>query len=418
MRFLVIGQGGREHAIIRALKLSASVSEVHAVPGSEGISQEALCHKLDLSDAKAVEHFVKRYNFDCVVIGPEQYLVNGLADQLRSLGVNVFGPDQVGAQLEGSKVFSKEFMVQAQVPTADFVIVDTVADTLKAAEKFTPPYVLKADGLAAGKGVSICKTLAELKSAAEDLFEKKIFGEAGRRALLEQFQIGYEISYLILTNGSRSETLPLTQDNKRLRDGDEGPNTGGMGVVGPVPIEASLREKIETEIVQPTLRQISGSGMLYRGVLYIGIMVTPQGPKVIEYNARFGDPECQVIMPLLDGDWGYVISQLSKGELVPMRWKNVAVACVVLAAAGYPDSPKKGVTIEGDLGAHTASSYFLHAGTAKAEQSPWTTNGGRVLNAVGIGSTIKEALTAAYGQAKRVTWPGLQMRKDIGKKFI
>lgn len=418
MRFLVLGSGGREHAIIRALKFSPSVTEVHAVPGSEGISQEAICHTVDLSDSKALETFVKRYQFDCVVVGPENYLVQGLADQLRSFGINVVGPSQIAAQLEGSKIFAKEFMVQSEVPTAAYEVVEDVSGTLKAAQKFAPPYVLKADGLAAGKGVFICATLPELKSAAEFLFEKKGLGQAGRKALLEEFQPGYELSYLILTNGSEAQALPIAQDHKRLSDGDQGPNTGGMGVIGPIAIEPSLRAEIESKIVQPTLRHLQRSGLLYRGVLYIGLMITPKGPTVIEFNVRFGDPECQVIMPLLEGDWGHVFAKLANGELTPLRWKSLQLACVVLAAPGYPDAPEKGVVIEGDLGYQSASSYFLHAGTAKNSGGEWVTNGGRVLNSVGMGSSLKEAVQAAYAQVKRVNWKGMRLRKDIGAKFI
>lgn len=416
MRFLVLGQGGREHAIIRALKLSPSVTEVHAVPGSDGISQEALCHQLDLSDSKAFEAFIKKYAFDCVVVGPENYLVQGLSDQLRTLGVPVVGPSQIAAQLEGSKIFSKEFMMKAGVPTAAYEVVTDVEATMKAATKFTPPYVLKADGLAAGKGVFLCATLPELKQAAESLFEARTLGAAGLRAILEQFQPGYELSYLILTNGEEAEALPLAQDHKRLGDNDLGPNTGGMGVVGPLKIEAALREQIETRIVRPTLKHLHGSGLLYRGVLYIGVMVTKDGPTVLEFNVRFGDPEAQVIMPLLDGDWGYVFARLAKGEMTPLKWKNLHMACVVLAAPGYPDNPEKGVLIDGDLGYQSGSSYFLHAGTKKTNTGEWVTNGGRVLNSIGMGSSLKEAIQTAYAQAKHITWRGLQMRKDIGAK--
>lgn len=418
MRFLVLGQGGREHAIVRALKFSPSVTEIHACPGSEGISQDAICHSIDLSDTKAVEQFIKRYAFDCVVVGPEKFLVQGISDLLRSLGVNVVGPSQTASQLEGSKIFAKEFMVGAGVPTAVFEVVDSVAETLKAAQKFEPPYVLKADGLADGKGVFICSTLSELKTAAENLFEKKILGMAGQRAILEEALHGYELSYLVLTNGHQAEALPLAQDHKRLRDNDEGPNTGGMGVVGPIPIEPGLRERIEKEIVEPCMRHLQGSGLLYRGVLYIGIMVTPQGPKVLEFNVRFGDPEAQVILPQLDGDWGYVFSKLGNGELVPLKWKSLNVACVVLASPGYPGEPKKGVIIEGDLGSHTASSYFLFAGATKSPQGQWVTNGGRILNSIGVGNTLDQAIRAAYSQAKSVKWQGLQMRKDIGQKQL
>ncbi len=418
MRFLVLGQGGREHAIVRALKFSPSVTEIHACPGSEGISQDALCHQIDLTDTKAVEHFIKHHQFDCVVVGPEKYLVQGISDLLRSLGVDVVGPSQAASQLEGSKIFAKEFMIGAGIPTAAYETVEDVAGTLKAATKFKPPYVLKADGLADGKGVFICATLPELKAAAESLFEQKTLGMAGVKAILEQSLSGYELSYLVLTNGTLAERMPLAQDHKRLKDNDEGPNTGGMGVVGPIRIDAGLDERIDKEIVQPCLRHLQGSGLLYRGILYIGIMVTPEGPKVLEFNCRFGDPEAQVIMPQLDGDWGYVFSKLSKGELIPMKWKSLNVACVVMASPGYPSDPQKGVVIEGDLGSQTASSYFLFAGASKSPAGQWVTNGGRILNSVGVGQTLEEALKAAYSQAKQVKWQGLQMRKDIGARQL
>ncbi len=415
MRFLVLGQGGREHALIRALKFSPSVTEVHACPGSDGIAQEVICHKVDLTDEKAVEAFVKRYQFDCVVVGPENYLVAGVTDLLRRLGVDVVGPSQIAAQLEGSKIFAKEFMVAAGIPTAAYEVVDNVADTLRAAQKFQPPYVLKADGLAAGKGVFICSSLPELKAAAEGLFEAKILGVAGSKALLEQFSDGYELSFLILTNGEIYEALPVAQDHKRLSDGDQGPNTGGMGVVGPMHLDAALRERIEQEILAPSVRHLGGSGLLYRGVLYVGVMVTANGPSVLEYNCRFGDPEAQVILPLLDGDWGYVFSRLAKGELDHLKWKNLQMACVVMAAPGYPDAPEKGVPIEGDLGYQSSSSYFLHAGTAQAEHG-WVCSGGRVLNAIGMGTTREEALRAAYEQSGKVRWRGQLVRMDIGRK--
>jgi len=417
MRFLVLGQGGREHALVRGLKYSASVTEVHAVPGSDGISQEAICHSVDVTDTKALQAFVKRHQIDCVVVGPENYLVQGVADDLRAMGVDVVGPSRAAAQLEGSKIFSKQFLAQAGVPTANYVIVESVAETLRAAGGFSPPYVLKADGLAAGKGVFLCATMAELQTAAESLFELKSLGAAGQRAVLEQFQAGYELSYLILTDGRAAETLPLTQDHKRLNDGDEGPNTGGMGVVGPVAIDPSLRARIESDIVQPTLRHLQGSGLLYRGVLYIGVMVTEHGPTVLEFNVRFGDPEAQVILPQLNGDWGYVFSRLAKGELVPLSWKSTSVACVVMASPGYPDSPEKGVPIMGDLGQNSPSSYFLHAGTKRGDHGQWVTYGGRVLNAIGLGGNMQEALTSAYNLARSVSWRGIQMRSDIGAKW-
>lgn len=418
MKVLVIGQGGREHALVRALKLSPSVGEVHAIPGSRGMAGEAICHEIPLSDAKAVASFCHQHTIDLVVIGPEVPLAEGLSDQLRAEDLPVFGPSQAAAQLEASKVFSKQFMERAGVPTARYYVVSSVTETMEKSKEFAPPFVLKADGLAAGKGVFICKTEDELQQAAHSLFVEKSLGESGRRALLEEFQPGWELSFLILTNGQAYQPLPLSQDHKRLGEGDTGPNTGGMGVVGPLEISPDLRERIHQDILTPSIRQLAAESLVYRGILYVGVMVTADGPSVLEYNVRFGDPEAQVVLPLLKGDWGEVMKSVSLGQLPELKWRPIHCACVVLAAEGYPDQPKKGVVIEGSLKGETANSYFLHAGTQRDSQGQWLTGGGRVLNAVGIGSTLKEALDVAYAQAERARWPGRQMRRDIGYKIL
>ena len=427
MKALVIGQGGREHALVRALKLSPTVQAVFALPGSAGIAAEdnggadasarVHCVAADWKNTDAVVSLIQREKIDFVVIGPEIPLVDGMSDRLRALGIPVVGPSQEAAQLEGSKIYSKEFMVAAGVPTARSKVVATVAETMEAAKFFAPPFVLKADGLAAGKGVYICKTADELRDAARGLFEDRVLGEAGHAALLEEFSPGYEISYLILTNGESFEPLVLAQDNKRLRDGDEGPNTGGMGVVAPVEIAAELRATINAQIIEPTLREMRRRGLLYRGILYVGLMITPTGPSVIEYNARFGDPETQVILPLLDGDWGSVFKQLAAGNLLTLDWKKGSAACVVLAAEGYPDQPVKGTVIHG-LGTSADDRYFLHAGSGRQADGTWTTEGGRVLNSVGLGSDLRAALKAAYAQAATASWSGMQMRTDIGAKLL
>ena len=418
MKVLVIGQGGREHALVRALKLSPSVVEVHAIPGSAGMAGDAICHEISPSDPPAVAKFCHQHEVGLVVIGPEVPLAEGLSDQLREKGLHVFAPSQAAAQLEASKVFSKQFMERAGVPTARYFVVKTLAETMERSKEFSPPFVLKADGLAAGKGVFICKTEDELRRAAHSLFEEKSLGESGNQALLEEFQPGWELSYLILTNGQSYQPLPLSQDHKRLGDGDFGPNTGGMGVVGPLEVSPELRKKIHEEILAPSVRQLAAESLLYRGILYVGVMVTENGPSVLEYNVRFGDPEAQVVLPLLNGDWGQVMKAVSLGELPELEWRPLHCACVVLAAEGYPDQPKKGVVIDGDLSAQTANSYFLHAGTKRNAEGEWVTGGGRVLNAIGIGSSLKEALGTAYNQAERAQWPGRQMRSDIGHKVL
>ncbi len=414
MKVLVVGKGGREHALAKAIAESPSVEAVYAVPGSAGMEpQIKACGGAEtFADVKKV---YDEFGLDCVVIGPEGPLVDGLSDQLRAEGVLVFGPDQKGAQLEGSKIISKKFMEKYNIPTAAFTEVASMDDVIQAVGDFTPPYVLKADGLAAGKGVFICKTEEELKQAADDLFKKKILGAAGDKALLEQFQPGYELSFFILTNGEDYVPLPMAQDHKRLLDGDEGPNTGGMGTVAPMTIADSDYQKIIKQVVEPTVKGLKEEGFTYRGVVFIGIMMTDQGPQVLEYNIRFGDPETQVLMPLLDGDWGQAFQTIAKGEVPKLQWKNAAAACVVLAAEGYPSQPRKGVVIEGEL-AGGDDAYFLHAGTKK-EGNQWIVNGGRVLNAIGLGADLSQAIANSYQQADKAQWPNRQMRKDIGKKY-
>lgn len=418
MKVLVLGQGGREHAIVHRLSQSPSVSEVHVAPGNDGMRPLALCHPWTWKDTDKIIEFCLRSEIELVVIGPEDPLVNGLADQLRERGLLVVGPSQEGARLEGSKIFAKEFMSEAGIPTAKYQVVTDLAGTLSAAKFFTPPYVLKADGLCAGKGVYICKDEDELKKAAEDLFERKIFGKSGERALLEQFHAGWELSYLFLTNGESAMALPIAQDHKRLMDGDLGPNTGGMGTWAPLNVDPLLRQQIETQIVQPTIKILQKRGILYRGFVFLGVMVTPEGPLLLEYNCRLGDPETQVILPLIQNDFGHVLRSLSLGRLLPLQTRNMSAACVVLAAPGYPENPVKGIPIEGDLNNSTSSSYFLVAGAAQESSGKFVTNGGRVLCSLGVGNDLKEALEQSYRQASQVKFKGLQMRSDIGAKAV
>lgn len=415
MKVLVLGQGGREHALVHQLAHSPSVNEVHVAPGNDGMKQHALCHEWDWKDTSRIIDFCLRTEIELVLIGPEDPLVDGLADRLRERGLLVVGPGSEGAQMEGSKIFAKEIMSEAKVPTAKYALVNSVMSCLNEAKNFTPPYVLKADGLCAGKGVVICKTLDELKTAAADFFEKKIFGKAGERAILEQFTPGWELSYLVLTNGQDFQALPIAQDHKRLKNNDEGPNTGGMGTVAPLKIDENLRARIENEIVKPTIATLQKRGIVYRGFIFFGIMVTESGPSLLEYNCRLGDPETQVVLPLLQNDFGQLMKDLAMGKLQALQFRPLHATCVVMAAPGYPMNPQKGVPIEGDVLAGTASSYFLVAGAKRLPQA-WQTNGGRVLCAIGLGSTRNEAIEKAYAQARHVTWAGLQFREDIGKK--
>ncbi len=415
MKVLVVGQGGREHALVRALKLSPSVDQVHAFPGSAGMGEEAKCHAGSVTDATLMIAIVEREKIDLVVVGPEIPLIAGVTDRLRERGIAVVGPSQKAAQLEGSKIFCKDFLGEAGVKTARSFVVSTVEQTRDATKNFQPPYVLKADGLAAGKGVFICHTLEELLEEAKSIFVDRTLGEAGTRALLEEFQPGYEISYLILTNGKDFEPLPLAQDHKRLLDGDLGPNTGGMGAIAPLKISPELRRTIDEQIVRPTLAGFQKRDFYYRGVLFIGLMITAEGPSVLEFNTRFGDPETQAILPLLQGDWGRTFSELSAGRLERLSWKNQASCCVVLAAEGYPDAPIKGAEIDG-LGADkNASSYVLHAGV-ELKNNRWLVSGGRVVNAVGVSESLPQAITEAYAAAQKISFKGQQLRRDIGAK--
>ena len=414
LKILVVGSGGREHALVRAVATSPLVENVYCWPGNGGILKQAVAVPVPNGELTELVSWAKKTNIDLVVIGPENELVAGLSNLLRAAGIKVFGPSQEAAQLEGSKIFAKNFMNEFLIPTARSEVVSSVKEALHAAQKFTPPYVLKADGLAAGKGVFICSDLDELRSAAQDLFENRKLGEAGRTALLEENLPGEELSVLVLTNGKDYQILPYTRDHKRLKEGQTGPNTGGMGVVGPIQVEERLAKLIENQIVAPSIAGINKKDFLYRGVLFIGVMVVNGEPKVLEYNVRFGDPETQVLMPLLDGDWAAVFCKIAEGNVPDLNWLVQHVVCVVVAAKGYPEIPVKGVPIEGDVVSENKHQYVLHAGTIEKEGAFYV-NGGRVLNCVGIGETLDRALAQAYHRLSQINWPGMQYRRDIGR---
>lgn len=417
MRILVIGSGGRESAIVRGLRFAPSVTEIHCVPGNPGIARHAICHNLDTSSATFLS-FVQKMQFDCVVVGPEQPLVDGLTDRLREIKIPVFGPSRQAANLEGSKIFCKEFLVRAGIPTAQFRKVTSVQELVRFQPEFKPPFVLKADGLAAGKGVFICKNAEELLRAGRELFEDKKLGAAGEHALLEEHMDGWELSYLVISNGKEFQKLPLAQDHKRLMDDDHGPNTGGMGAVAPISISKDLDSQIENLVLRPFHDQLQKENLDYRGVIYFGLMMTARGPRVLEINARFGDPETQVLLPLLDGDWGQVFKKVALGEMPELKWKSLFSACVVLAANGYPESPSRGDVIDSNIFDESPSSYFLCAGVGLNSSKEFVTAGGRILSSVGMGSTLKDAIARAYEQVSKVTWPGMFYRKDIGKKQV
>lgn len=412
MNILVIGSGGREHAVTRAFSQSPSTKKLFCAPGNAGMQQIAQNLALDIKNHREILKSCIEHQIDFVFIGPEDPLVDGLSNLLREADIAVFGPSQEAAQLEGSKLFAKDFMNAAKVPTARAVAVGSVEATLSAAPQFTPPYVLKADGLAAGKGVFICSDLAELKTAAETLFVKKVFGQAGMSALLEQNLPGYELSFLVLTDGKDFQALPIAQDHKRLRDDNRGPNTGGMGTIAPMQISETLHNKIIERVVAPSVAELKKREFLFRGVLFIGLMIVENEPYVLEYNVRFGDPETQVILPLLQNDIATLFFELAQGRLQKLEINGLSTCCIVNAAEGYPETPVKETPIT--LPVDTATQYILHAGTKRTTDGLLRSNGGRVLNVMGIAENLQTAIEKAYAQNSLIQFEGRQFRSDIG----
>ena len=415
MNILVIGSGGREHAAIKAFSESNSTNKIFCSPGNAGIAKLAALLDLDIKNHLSVIQSCKENNISFVFIGPEDPLVDGLADSLRDECILAFGPSKMAAQLEGSKIFAKDFMNEADIPTARSQVVTSVDETLQAAKNYTLPYVLKADGLAAGKGVFICANLMELKAAAENIFDKKIFGKAGSRALLEQNLPGKEISFLLLTDGSAYQPLPLAQDHKRLLDGNAGPNTGGMGTVAPMHIDSALYAKIIAKIVEPSVALLQKRKYFFRGVLFIGLMIVENEPYVLEYNVRFGDPETQVLLPLLNNDIAGLFFNLSNGQLDKVLFNNKVAFCIVNASSTYPAGGAPATPIR--LPQENSGNYILHAGTSLNAQNELISSGGRVLNILAVADDLKSARANAYKLNSEISFPNRQFRTDLGAYF-
>lgn len=416
MNVLIIGNGGREAAIAKELSHSQKVHDLHMLPVNQAFSSKIKTHNIPIDDHNQILKFVKDNKINLVVVGPEKPLVDGLSDFLRKNNVNVFGPSKQGAMLEGSKIYCKEFFEMAGVPTARSIQVFSDDDLISKAKEFSAPWVVKADGLASGKGVYICQNDEELKHAGRELFVDKKLGET--RVFLEEYIEGKELSFLVVTNGTEYEPLPLAQDHKRIFDHDKGPNTGGMGAVAPLKIPDDLNQKIKTEIVEKTLAQLKRDKIDYRGVIYFGIMVRDNHPYVLEINARFGDPETQVILPLLDGDWADVFWNISQGVVHHLKWKKLYATTVVMAAPGYPENPEKDIFINGNIFDEKPGAYYICAGVKQNPHSQWITNGGRVLNSVGVAESAKKSIEIAYGYAEKINWRGIQKRSDIGQKVL
>lgn len=421
MKILVIGSGGREHALVWKLAQAKNVSEIFCAPGNAGTSQIAKNINISSDDIEGLLSFAKENKIDLTVVGPEAPLVLGIVDIFKKSGLKVFGPSKEAAQLEGSKIFSKKIMQKYNIPTASFGSFDNIEEAKDFINKTPAPLVVKADGLAAGKGVIICKTKEEAISAVELMISKKEFGDAGSKVLIEEFLTGEEASILCFTDGETIIPMASSQDHKRIFDNDEGPNTGGMGAYSPAPVVTeALLAQIDKEILKPTINGMKSEGIPYSGVLYVGVMVTKDGPKVLEYNARFGDPETQCILPRLKNDLADVMLKIIDNKLssVKLEWDERPAVCIVLAAGGYPGSYKKGTEIEGlDMARNLDNLIVFHAGTKEIE-GKITTSGGRVLNVVGIGKDIKSAIAQGYKGVSCIKFDGMQYRTDIGKKAL
>lgn len=414
---MLIGSGGREHALAWKLAQSPNCDTLFATPGNPGIAQEAELIELNISDHMAVIAFCAGHDIGLVVVGPEAPLVNGLGDSLRDAGIPVFGPNQKAAQLEGSKGFTKDMCAAAGIPTAGYLRCESKASALAGLDAFAAPYVIKADGLAAGKGVIIAESRAEAEAAVEDMFGGG-FGDAGASVVIEEFMTGEEASFFALTDGRDVVAFGSAQDHKRVGDGDTGPNTGGMGAYSPAfVLTEELQAQVMERIIKPTVAYMAANDMPYSGVLFAGLMLTDEGPKLIEYNARFGDPECQVLMTRFDGDLAALMLAVATGSLaqadVPV-FSSQAALTIVMAANGYPAIPEKGGAI--DLG-RVSSAMVFHAGTIEVD-GQLIASGGRVLNVTTTGATVTEAQAAGYAAVDSIDFPGGFCRRDIGWREV
>ena len=423
MNILLLGGGGREHALAWKLAqsrlLAGAEDRLYAAPGNPGIAEHAELVALDPANHDGVAKFCEEQRIGLVVIGPEAPLVAGLADDLRAAGIAVFGPSKAAAQLEGSKGFTKDLCARAGIPTAGYVRTASLDEAVAALARFTPPYVLKADGLAAGKGVVIAPTREEAEAALAEMFDGQ-FGAAGAEVVIEEFMEGEEVSFFALTDGASVLRFGTAQDHKRVGEGDTGPNTGGMGAYSPATVLTPLLEgEVIERIVAPTVRALADAGTPYSGVLFAGLMLTAEGPKLVEYNCRFGDPECQVLMMRLEDDLGELLLACAKNRLAsvpPVRMRPEAALTVVMAARGYPGTPEKGGPIA--LGnAEAQGAKVFHAGTAVAD-GRLVASGGRVLNVTATGASVTQARAKAYDALDAIAAPSLFCRRDIGWREV
>ena len=421
MKILVIGSGGREHALVWKISQSKRVSKIYNAPGSAAIAEFATLAPIGVDRIEQLADFAAEEKIDLTVVGPELPLTLGISDLFESRSLNIFGPNKAAAQLEGSKAFAKEILRESEIPTAAF---GTFSDALSAKAYLAgqkPPYVIKADGLAAGKGVLICADRQSAEAAIEEILVRKAFGEAGDKVVIEEFLDGEEASFMALTDGEHIVPLASSQDHKRLCDHDQGPNTGGMGAYSPAPVVTpAIHERIVGDILTPLLAGLRRRGIRYRGVIYVGLMITENGPKVLEFNARFGDPECQPIMMRLKSDLIPLLEATIDGKLdrVQAEWYDDPAVCVVLCAGGYPGAYDKGKEISGlDKLKNWADGFVFHAGTT-LDNGRWVTTGGRVLGVTARGKKIAEAVDGVYRAVGQISWDGMHYRKDIAHRAL
>lgn len=421
MKVLVVGSGGREHALVWKISQSPKVKKIYCAPGNGGIGKMAELVSIGPEEIEELADFAAREKIDLTVVGPELPLTLGISDLFKKRGLKIFGPNREAAKLEGSKAFAKELLKENHIATASFA---TFSDANAAKRYLTqqkPPYVVKADGLAAGKGVIICADRKEAEAAIDDILVRKLFGQAGEKVVIEEFLQGEEASFMALTDGEHILSLASSQDHKRVFDGDRGPNTGGMGAYSPAPVVTpEVHRRILDEILGPLLAGLKKKGVHYAGVIYVGLMVTDSGPKVLEFNARFGDPECQPIMMRLKSDLVSLLEATIEGKLhqVKADWHQDPAVCVVLCAQGYPGSYEKGKEIRGleKLERWQRGSVF-HAGTT-GKQGHFLTSGGRVLGVTALGGNIQEAVREVYRAVGEIEWEGMHYRKDIAERAL
>lgn len=418
MRILVIGRGGREHAIARKLAESESVSQVFCAPGNPGMAEVAECIPVQETDFAALISFAKEKDIDFTFVGPENPLLDGIVDEFQAEGLKIFGPSKSAAIIEGSKSFSKELMKKYNIPTASYEVFTDIEAASAYIKRAGAPIVIKADGLAAGKGVVVAQTEEEALLALEEMLLDKKFGDASVKVVIEECLVGEEFSLMAFVQGENVYPMVIAQDHKRAFDGDLGPNTGGMGAYSPVPHipEEMVKEAVST-VLLPTAEAMVKEGRPFTGILYAGLMLTAEGPKVIEFNARFGDPETQVVLPRMKSDFGLVIRDLLDGKEISLEWKEEAVLGVVLASDGYPEGYQKGVSLP-ELQGLKEDALVFHAGTARNEEGELVTDGGRVLLIAAEAGSVEAAYDSVYEKLDTIRWRGLFYRKDIGKKAI